>query len=627
MSFRRMNRWTAVVFAVVLAIGVGSTVGAQQPPAAGQGAPGRGAGAAGRGAGQTGPPLGNDVIAAGQGRGRGRGADPNAGAPYTPAAGAKDLRAVLFNWFWGQGMLKGTDERDMVATLEYQAKGGTIQVDGQPCTLSKYRASTNYQTLSQRINYTCTRPNKQTYSNIEVVSWQYAWNEDTPGAEIAGTKGKVAAMPATVQERQIRIWASPQGAPKAALAGTMDTWTLGANPGTVIADGATKVGNTSVSFDAAGKPVVTFPIPGVPGATGTATLDAKYMVEKVVVTQGAATTEFTYSDYRDWNNPLNKIQVLYAGRMIEKKNGAVVRDVTTRETETGNVYVVAPVPPSVQKAMNVTTKAPTIIFAKQEPPTNTTAPTPRIGGHPDLTGNWTVAQNGWIGNYMGNGGRRCGPTQALPCNRGTNQTEDFELYSPSRFGQFGRPLYKPEYWDKVIELDMWTNKEDPVMTCEPLGLPRQGPPRRIYQTETDILFLYGQFPDAGGGYPEFRMVPIDGRQHGPDAKYSNKYFGDTVGRWEGDTLVLDSIGFVDTTWIGRGGYFHTDKMHIVEKLRREGDAIFYDLTLEDPDVLVEPLVMPTRILRRQAAAGGGVSERGNCETTFEREAAATQIRH
>src|SRR5438132_10816878 len=254
-------------FALFLAIGMASTAGAQQPPA--------GAGA----------------------QGRGRSNDPNAGAPYTPTAGAKDLRSVLFNWMWHQGMLKGTDERDMVATLEHQAKG-TIRVDDQPCTLSKYRASTNYQTLSQRINYTCTRPNGQTYSNIEVVSWQYAWNEDTPGAEIAGTKGKVAAMPAAVQERLIRIWASPQGAPKSALAGTMDTWTLGANPGVVVPDGVMKVGNTAVAWDAAGKPVVTFPIPGVPGATAAATLDAKYMTEKVVVkqgAQGATTTEFTYS--------------------------------------------------------------------------------------------------------------------------------------------------------------------------------------------------------------------------------------------------------------------------------------------------------------------------------------------
>jgi hypothetical protein len=603
----RRNRWLPVV--VVVAMSLPLTVDAQAP--AGGGAQGRGAG----GAQAPGAP------------GRGRGGDPNAGAPYTPAAGAKDLRAVLFNWFWHQGMLKGTDERDMVAMLEYQAKGGTIQVDGQPCTISRLRESTNFQTFSQRVDYTCTRPNKQAVSNIEVVSWQYAWNEDTRGAEIGGHKGRATAMPATVQERLIRLWASPQGAPKSALAGTMDTWTLGANPGTVIPDGVTTLGNTSVSWDAAGKPVVTFPIPGVAGATGTATLDAKYMTEKVVVTHGGTTTEFTYSNYQDWNNPLHKIEVFYAGRLIERKNGAVVRDVTTRETETGNVYVVAPVPPGVQKAMNVTTKAPAIIFAKTEPPTNTTAPTPRLGKVPDLTGNWTVAQNGWIGNYMGNGGRRCGPTQVRPCNRATNQTEDFALYSPSRFGQFGRPLYKPEHWDKVIELDMWTNKYDPVMTCQPLGVPRQGAPRRIWQTENDITFLY-MGGDAGGGYGEYRIIPTDGRKHPENAELDATYMGVTVGRWEGDTLVLDSIGFIDTTWIGRGGYFHSEKMHVVEKFRREGDAIFYDVTVEDPEVFVEPLVIPTRIMRRNTGANAGlVRERGNCETLFETEAAATQIRH
>ena len=48
---------------------------------------------------------------------------------------------------------------------------------------------------------------------------------------------------------------------------------------------------------------------------------------------------------------------------------------------------------------------------------------------------------------------------------------------------------------------MWTNKEDPVMTCQPLGVPRQGPPRRIFQSERDIVFLYSG-GDAGGGYPE-----------------------------------------------------------------------------------------------------------------------------
>jgi hypothetical protein len=183
--------------------------------------------------------------------------------PYTPAPGAKDLKAVLFNWTWHMGMLRGEDEHELVASLEYQGKG-TIQVDGQPCTLTKYRASTNYQTPGQRIQYTCTRTDGQTYSSIEVVSGPYAWNEDIPGAEIGPTKGKATPMPNAMQERLIRLWASPQGAPKAALAATTERPVLGPNPGTLFADGVSEAGKTSVSWEA-GKPAVTFPIPGVPG--------------------------------------------------------------------------------------------------------------------------------------------------------------------------------------------------------------------------------------------------------------------------------------------------------------------------------------------------------------------------
>jgi hypothetical protein len=581
MDFRRRSSWTRVALGVVLAVGVAWTAGAQTPP----------------GAATT--------------------------EPYTPAPNAKDLKAVLFNWMWHMGMLKGHDERDMVATLEYKGKG-TIQVDGQPCTLTSFRASTNYQTYSQRTRYTCTRAGGQKASNIEVVSGLYAWNEDTPGAEIGPQKGKATPMPAAVQERLIRIWASPQGAAKAAVAGTTDTLWWGANPGTLFADGVDKVRETSVSWQA-GKPVVTFPIPGVPGATGVATLDAKYMTEKVVVTQGTTTTEFTYSDYKDWNNPLNKIEVFYAGKLVERRNGAVIRDLTTDETETGNVYVVAPVPASVQAAIKPTIQLPKGVWAKPDVPVNTSAPTPRLGAHPDLTGNWQFTD--WIGNYMTGGGRRCGPTQEKGCNRSVNQTEDFELYSPSRFGQLNRPMYKPQHWDKVIELDMWTNKYDPVMTCQPLGVPRQGPPRRIYQTENDITFLY-QGGDAGGGYGEYRIIPTDGRARNKEAEFDITYLGNTVGRWEGDTLVLDSIAFIDTTWLGRGGFFHSDRMHVVERFRRQGDALYYDVTVEDPEVLTEPWVLPTRVVRRNTNPNAGLlRERGNCETSFETEAAATQIRH
>src|ERR1700734_2345091 len=179
---------------------------------------------------------------------------------YRPAKDAKDLRAVLFNWTWYMGMLHGVDEHELIASLEYQGKG-SMQVDGQPCTLTKYRVSTSYQTPGQRVQYTCTRPNGQTYSNVEVVSGHYAWNEDIAGAEIVAGKGNATPMPGAVEERLIRVWASPQGAPKAAIAAIGPTATPGANPGTLVKDGVDKAGETSLPWEA-GKPVVTFPIPG-----------------------------------------------------------------------------------------------------------------------------------------------------------------------------------------------------------------------------------------------------------------------------------------------------------------------------------------------------------------------------
>ncbi len=113
--------------------------------------------------------------------------------------------------------------------------------------------------------------------------------------------------------------------------------------------------------------MVTFPIPGVPNATATATLDAKFMPERVVVKNGANTYEFTYSNYKDWNNPLNPAEAFYAGKMTEKKNGAVVRDITTTLTETGQMYVVMPVPASVKAAIKPTNQPPNWTLASNAP--------------------------------------------------------------------------------------------------------------------------------------------------------------------------------------------------------------------------------------------------------------------
>ncbi len=560
---------------------------------------------------------------AGRGGGRGRGAPP-----YTPAAGAKDLKSVLFNWAWYMGMLRSSEERDLLMSLEYTGKG-TVQVDGQPCNATKYRTSISYQTSGERVQYTGTRPNGQPCSNVEVLSGAYTWNEDIAGAELVAGKGKATPMPATVEERMIRLWASPQGAFKAAMAGTSDPPEMAPRPQRVPADVAT-AGKTSVSWEN-NKPVVTFPIPGVPNAIATATLDAKFMPDRVVVKNGSKTYEFTYSNYKDWNNPLNPAEAFYAGRMIEKQNGTVVRDITTTLTETGQMYVVMPVPASITAAIKPTNQPANWTLNADATPTQTVAAvTPRTAdGHPDMTGNWGGAPL----PVTGGGARRCGPTQVpgggingeIGCKEAQdNFWVDYEWISPSRFGP-SRPNYKPEFWDKIQELDQWTNKFDPVMTCQPLGLPRQGTPRRIIQTDKDIIFFYNQYSDYGGGNAEFRDIPLDGRARTAEKSLEATYFGYSIGKWEGDTLVIDSTSFVDTTWLGRGGLFHSDNMHIVEKLTRVGNQLHYDMTVEDPDSFIEPWVMPTRILR----LGGGdgiIGERANCEV-YETGKITTQFRH
>jgi len=557
-------------------------------------------------------------------QGRGRGPAP---PPFTPAAGAKDLKSVLFNWGWYMGMLRSNEEYDVLMTLEYTGKG-TAQVNGQPCNLTKYRTSITYQKSGERIQMVGTRPNGQSCNTIEDLSGGYAWNEDIPGAELVAGQGKATPMPAAVEERVIRLWSGPQGAFKAAFAGTSDPPSMTPRPQKLPADVMT-VGKTTVAW-VNNKPVLTYPIPGIPTAMATATLNDKFMAESVVVKHGANTYEFTYSDYKDWNNPLNPAEALYAGRMIEKKNGVVARDITTTVTETAQMYVTVPVPASVKAALKPTYQPPNWTITPNNPPPAAAAAvtTPRrADGKPDLTGVW----GGGYNPITGGGTRRCGPTQTkVNCNIPMdNFWVDYEWLSPWRFGVMGHPVYKPEYWDKIQELDQWTNKYDPVMTCQPLGLPRHGTPRRIVQQDKDVIFFYGPNADYGGGAAEFRDIPTDGRERNARTASQAYYYGNSIGRWEGDTLVIDSINFVDTTWLGRGGLLHSSSMHIIERLTRVGNEIRYDMTIEDPEMFVEPFVMPTRVLREGQGGFGGdgiQAERSFCEV-YEEGNVTNQLRH
>jgi hypothetical protein len=573
--------------------------------------------------------------------------------PYTPEEGAKDLKSVLVNWPWHMGMLRGIEEHELIVSLEYRAEG-TIDVDGRACQItpfkegeregelgtSGYRISASYQQPGYRTRIECTLPNGRTYSNIEVASGGYAWDEDIPGAGLVAGEGTATPKPNALDERLIRLWASPQGAPKAALAGAgIPLRRVWRNPGGLLEAGPAAIGATSVKWEG-DTPVITFPIPGVEGATAVARLDDRFMTESVVVTHGRDTYEFAYGNYDDFNNPLNKIEVYMAGTVKESKNGKVVRDLRTIQTETGSVYVVVPVPQSVSGKPT----QPVEMYGTDQsrPVLDSTAATPRLAdGKPDLTGNWRGGSKFFIWRY---GNRRCAPTQLEGCSPAWNQTVDFEFEAASRFGP-NRPIYKPENWDKVIYLDMWTNREDPIMTCQPMGIPRQGPPGRIFHTANDITLLYGRGGDGGGGYSDFRVIATDGRAFDERQIIQTKYTGHSVGHWEGDTLVIVSVGFTPATWLARGGFFHSEDMKVTERFTRQGEQMLYEVTVEDPKVLLQPWEQSPMLLSSApppappggggpggGGGGGGFgagligTERGHCQQE-ELDDIAWQIRH
>lgn len=228
------------------------------------------------------------------------------------------------------------------------------------------------------------------------------------------------------------------------------------------------------------------------------------------------------------------------------------------------------------------------------------APTPRTpDGKPDLSGMWTPPPPVYRGvgspsaaqraSGLFYGSRRCVPNQK-DCREWTNQNADGEFIGRMNPN---RPVYHPDYWDKVQDLDYNTNFQDPMFRCLPDGVPRVGPPVKIVQTPTDVIFFY-----ASARNHDYRIVPIDGRPHHPIRSQDISFYGDAVGNWEGDTLVVDSKGFNDITWLSnRGGYLHSVDLRVIERFRREGNTLHYQVTVEDPQVLLQPWVMDPQILR------------------------------
>ena len=144
-------------------------------------------------------------------------------------------------------------------------------------------------------------------------------------------------------------------------------------------------------------------------------------------------------------------------------------------------------------------------------------------------------------------------------------------------------------------------KDDPTSLCLYPGMPRimQSPyPMQIIQTKEYVTLLFEYMR-------QWRAIPTDDRKHPENLPPS--FMGDSVGKWEGDIFVIDTIGLNDKTWLDTAGHQHTDEMHLTERMRRTPDSIVLEYTVDDPKMYSKPWKQE-RIIRPLPPAAHGLPE-------------------
>ena len=214
-------------------------------------------------------------------------------------------------------------------------------------------------------------------------------------------------------------------------------------------------------------------------------------------------------------------------------------------------------------------------------------PTPkRANGVPDFSGTWVATRS-----------RDQAVPAALDRDSGnftnvlrgrTGNPVDFERDSGVRqrvIPRENRPWYKPQYWERVRFNDVHGHSlqaPDPEFQCMPEGVPRIGLPQEIVQTDTHMVFLYPL---------HMRRIYIDGRPHPPEAQWIGTWFGHSVGRWEGDTLVVSTVDFNGLEWLGWPGWITSPDKQVTERIQRVGNTLTWQATVED-SILLQPWTAP-----------------------------------
>ena len=175
------------------------------------------------------------------------------------------------------------------------------------------------------------------------------------------------------------------------------------------------------------------------------------------------------------------------------------------------------------------------------------------------------------------------PSLTSPAPRTADGKPDFAgLWEPDR--KFINDITAALKPGESLPLQPWAekatkerlSKDDPEANCLPTGVPRQAPyPWRIMQQPGLIVFLFE------GNIHSYRQIFTDGRAHPTDPDPT--WYGHSIGKFEGDTLVIDTVGFNDRFWFDFAGHPHTEKLHVIERYRRtDFGHMEFNVLIDDP---------------------------------------------
>jgi hypothetical protein len=144
----------------------------------------------------------------------------------------------------------------------------------------------------------------------------------------------------------------------------------------------------------------------------------------------------------------------------------------------------------------------------------------------------------------------------------------------------GKPEWLPQAQKVAAERTANNRIDSPQVRCLPSGLLRRGPLIEFVQSKAVIIEI------SDDDSPGFHHIYLN-RQHPKEP--DPLWYGDSVGRWDGDTLIVDRVNFIDDVWLDSDGHPHSDKLHVVERYRRPDlGHLEAQITVEDPSILAKP---------------------------------------